>query len=527
MKQLLRVRPLCLLVLIFSLQALAQSIRSSSEADQGLTLKTLALAPLVDNVSGIYSKPLDETLKETVLSTHRWEIVDTTKTDKSVQSTPEQFENSPAAVKDAFKKSDADGLISGRISRGPKGVSIKITLYAGAEGLPVGSEDLNNYSGFNINDLKVQLEALTKRLLAKLPYHAVVMSRKGQLVTLNIGTSSGVHPGMEATAIQLIKIHRHPKFNFIVSTDTLTLGKIQINKVDDYLSFGTITTERDAGVIVVGTKVSFGNFVQYPSSDVTAGTGSENDNSLAYGNKPKEWVPATPPTFGKVGILLGLGNYTISNSLTTGGVTGSAPIIPSIHLSGELWFNPNWSLNANISDYIASVSNGLANSTPSSLNASISKTALSGNYSFLMSDDFFGPKVSVGLGYALISTFIDNSNPTAFESTAYSGTFLRVGGSFPFSSEGIQYPFRLGGHLDYFLNASVTEAPTTSGSSSSQVSTFAVTGEKLLTERINLHGEIMFDSLISNFSGTGSRTVPSSSGSQTLTTFGFGVEYLF
>jgi hypothetical protein len=530
MKDHLVVRSLCSLVLIFSLQTFGQSIKYTSDVDQGLVLKTLAVAPLVDNVSGIYAKPLDETLKNSVSANHQWEVKEL---DASIKSTPEELESNSNAVKAALKKSSADGLVSGRISKGPNGVSMKVTLYAGAEGLPVGFEVLENYSGFNVNDLKMQLQSVMKHLLAKLPYHAHILSRKGQLVTLNIGSSSGIRPGMEATAIQIIKLRRHPKFGFIISTDTLTLGKVQINKVDEYLSFGTVTTERDVNAVSIGTKVNFGNFVDYPNTNVTSDgkivgdLNAHGDNSLAFGDKPKEWAPQPPPSFGKVGIMLGLGNYSISNSLNSGGITGTASVVPSIHLNGELWLNPNWSLNVTISDYVTSVSNGLAGSTPSILNASTSREALSANYSFLMTDDFFGPKISAGLGYSIMSTYIDNSSPTAYESTSYSGLFLRLGGSLPIVGAENARPFCVGGHLDYFIHPGVTEAPTTSGSSSSQVTSFAVSGEKMMSDRINLRGEIMFDSMISNFSGTGSRTVPSSSGSQTFTTFALGAGYLF
>ncbi len=523
--------PLILSLMSFPILTFGQSVKYVSDLDQSLNIKTVLLAPLVDNISGIYATPLNEALKNSIEASHQWE---TKPLDKSALMSPEEFEASPSAVKSAAKKSTADALIAGRISRGPNGVTIKLTLFSCVDGLPIGSETLNNYPGFEIADLKIQTSNLMKLLRGKLPYHGLVMSRKGQLVTLNIGAGAGIRPGFEATVIQVFKINRHPKFGFIVSTDNLTLGKIQINKVDEYLSFGTITSERETNVIASGSKVSFGNTVQYPNSNVMSdgklitNLNDRADNQLAFGDKPREWLPETPPTFGKIGLMAGLGTYTISNGLTTGAVSGNSLATPSIHLNGELWMSPRWALGVTLRDYLFSIANGLSSSTPSTLSASFAETAIHVNYNFLLTDDFFGPKFQTGIGYSTMSTYIDNSAPTAFESTTYSGLFIHLGGAMPLGTGEEKFPFIIGGHLNYFLSPRQAEAPTNSGNAgNTQVNSFAITCEKRYSERVTLRGELMFDSMSTSFSGTGSRAIPSSSSSQSFTTFAGGVDFLF
>ncbi len=509
---------------VWTFSTYGQAVKYVSDVDQNLNFKTLVCAPLADNVSGIYANPLNDVLKSSLEFSHQWE---TTPLDKSITSSPEEFEASADSVKAAVKKSGGDALVSGRVSKGPNGVTIKLTLYSGSDGLPVGSETLSNYSGFEISDLKTQTQNLVKLLRAKLPFHGKVISRKGQLVTMNIGASSGLRPGVEAAIVQVIKVHRHPKFGFIISTDNLVLGKVQINKVDDYLSFGTITSEREANVIVAGAKVSLGNSVQYPDSNVMSDgklitdLADRPDHQLAFGDHPKEWVPETPPSFGKFGLMFGLGTYSISNGLSTGAVTGSSSAVPSLHLNGELWFSPNWAMDLHIRDYVGSVSNG----TGGNLNFSVQQAALDGTYSFLMNDDFYGPKLQTGVGYSTTQTNIDAS--TAFESTGYSGLYIRLAGSLPVTSAE-KFPFIMGGRLDYFFAPNQSESPGNSGSGGGvQVNSFSIFGDKRMSERMNLHGEVMLDSMSASFSGAGSRAIQSSSSSQSFMTFAFGVDFLF
>jgi len=529
---------IAILLLVFSTSTYGQSKKFVSDVDQSLTLNTLNLLPLVDNVGGIYAKPGTTTVLETLESLHRWQVAPVP---LELAQRPEYFEAAPGNVQALLRKLNSQGLLAGRIVKGPKGLNLAVTLYVGLEGFPLGSETLSDYDAFEIGDVQNQLKILTQKLMQKMPYHTTILSRKGRLLTVGLGRSSGVRAGTEMTVMQIVNVTRHPKFRFILATENLTLGKIRIEKVEEELSFASLLSERTAGAVVPGTKVSWDQFVQYPAIATTSDGKLITDPALTKGLAfnsggeastagAKEWVTSSPPAFGKAGLSFGLGSASISNGLSSGGVSGSSSIVPSVHANGEMWLTPNWFLNAKLDTWIYSVNNGLSGSTPGTLNVSQTQTALSGGYNFLLDNDFNGAKIKVSGGYSVASTFVDGSAPTAFESTRFSGLNFGLGFEFPLapSMSGGGAPVVLGGRLIYFLTPSVAESPTTSGAgSSAQMASFAGYGSKRISERMNLIGEFAFDSWNANFTGQGTRATSASSSSQSMITLSFGAEYLF
>jgi hypothetical protein len=519
-----------LLVLILSSQTFGQSIKFVSDTDEDLTVKNVVVFPLVDNVKKIYAQPLTEALKKNLVEDKQWNIVEPP---KNLTFTPEEFGEKPETVKTVLKKTSSDGLIAGRISKGPSGISIRLTLYAGKDGLPVGVETLNDFPGFETTELVAQIQPMAMKLKSKLPYRCTILSRKGQMVTMNIGASSGVKPGTEMTAIQVMKVTRHPKYNFVVNTDAVILGKVQVDKADEYISFGTILSEREPNVLGAGTKAIVDSFVEYPTANVTADgriigdLAQHPDSPMTLGDQPTEWVPQSPPTFGKVGILLGLGSYSMNASLSTGSVGATGPVTPSIHINGEMWFDPHWYAGLSLRSFIFAARNELAGSSPGTLNVQTTQTSLVGGYNFLMSEDFFGPKIRLSSGYSMMSSFVDNSTPTAFTSMTYSGLMFGVSGSFPVQLASKRHPLYLGGKLDLFLNPALSETPVSSGSSNNQITSFAAFADYQFSERMIAKGVLSFDLFSSTFGGGGSRVPTASSASHSITTFAAGLEYMF
>jgi hypothetical protein len=198
---------------------------------------------------------------------------------------------------------------------------------------------------------------------------------------------------------------------------------------------------------------------------------------------------------------------------------------PSIHFNGELWLTTNWFMSAGLSQYILSVPNPYANSSPSPLSISAAKTSLQLGYNFLLQEDFFGPKFQTFFGLSQFSSTIDTSLPTAFTSMNFSGIALGIGGSLPVAEE---VPLTMGARLTYFLNPTVGESPVKSGeSASASMTNFSVYGSYRYTEHMNLKAELVYDLFSASFSGQGSRSDIATSASHSLTTLAAGVEYLF
>lgn len=512
-------------------QTMAQKTTFISAVDRDLTIKSITALPVFDNLSGIYAKPLSAHLNSLLENDRQWKLITTTADEKI---TPENLEDDANQVKALLRKSASDAIITTRIAKGPKGISIKMNLFAGQEGLLLAQSTLADFSGFELADLKTQLTEVYTNLKHKLPYDGTILSRKGLLVTIDIGANQGLRDDQQLNVIQIGKIGRHPKFKFLVSSEKEILGKIHLTKVEENLSFGTIESERDEGVVVPGQKLLVINYVNYPvipatkDGKVIADLNQRQDSSVAFGQQAHEWVPEVTPTYGKVGVLFGLGLYQISNNLSLGGgVSATNTLTPSIRLNGEMWITPNWFGEFILREYIFSVNNPYSGSSPNKLNVSTNQYSLLAGYNFLVADQFFGPKLQLLAGYSKMSSVIDQSTPVAFTNASYGGLELGVGGSFPLALES-KLPVSIGARLElFFLNPTLEETPVTSGSATNTVTSFNAFCEYRYSQRMNVKGMVLYDSFSSSLTGSGSRTESASSISHTMTTFAGGIEFLF
>jgi hypothetical protein len=514
----------------FASQTYGQKTILKNSVDDSLNIKNITVAPLVDNVSQIYGKPLTLQLRSIVEADRQW---NSRTFPDAIQTSPEDFEDKPDAVKAALAKANADALLSGRLTKGPKGISIKLNLFLAKDGLVVSQENLQDYERFEIADLRVQLENLYRQMKSRLPYAGTILSRKGNMVTLNLGTLQGVQEGKELSVIQILKVNRHPRFKFVVSTEKEIIGRIHVDKADESLSFGSLVLERSEGVVQPGMKIEPIDFITYPlaprdqDGKQLSNLAARPDSQVALGERPTEWVPKESPSLGKIGLMLGLGSYSVNNTLNSvGAVNAGQTPTPSIHLDGELWLTTNWFASIGIKQYLLSLSNQYQGSSPGRVSVSSMQTTLQAGYNFLLSDDFFGPKFQVLGGYSKLASTVDTSSPPAYTSLSFSGMALGIAGSVPVSEE---MPLTVGAKLMYYLSAAVDESPVTSGASSSaKITSFSAFGNYRWTEHMSFRGELMYDLFSASFSGTGTRGANSaSSASHTLTTFAGGIEYLF
>lgn len=509
----------------------AQSSTYVSSVDSELTISSWTLYPLVDNLDGIYARPLQAHLQNLMEGDRQFRLLQPT---AGFKNAPEEFEEKSALARDFMKKSKVDAFIAGRIAKGPQGISIRLALISGAQGLPLGIETRSEIKSFDTEELKRELAITYAQLKKKMPYQGVIMSRRGTTVTLNVGRGS-VREGQEVDAIQITKIQRHPRFGFIVSAEKEIMGKIRITKVDEALAFGSITSERTDGLLKPGFKIALDQFVQYAEpartkdGQILNGLNDRSDAEVAFGNDPKEWAPLSPPTFGKVALMVGLGKYSLSNNLSAGGsVSAEDGLTPSFHVEGEMWLSTNWFLGLELHQYVARMDNGLSGSSPSKLQIQTLETELVGGYNVLMSEEFWGPKLQLMFGINQMDSKIEDSTPTAFTSMKYGGMAFGVAGVIPVGQEG-HSPYTLGGKFMYYWNPKLSESPGTSGSgSSNNISTFSISGEYQWTARTAFRGEFSLHQYNTTFSGTGDRSSGSAtSASHAITTLAGGIVFLF
>ncbi len=519
-------------------QTLEQTSQYISQVDQDITINKIAILPVTDNLDGIYARPLELELITQVKKNHKWDFVEAT-----FGESPSllDLEENPKEVEKLTAKIDTDALIAARLSKGPSGISIRLDLFLKSDNKLFAQEILKDYPRFEINDLKEQLSTMYLKLMAKIPYNGQILSRQQNRVTINIGKSDGISKDQILSVIQVIKVTRHPKYNFLINTEKEILGKIKVLKVDENLSFAVIITEKEKGAIKKAAKISGIDFVNYSVPDELSGSQQKNDSlkdrsdaNVAFGKAPSEWVPIQPPMFGQVGLKLGFGTFGENLNLTNtnsgqsvGGLDGKAPFYPSLDLYGELWLNPTWQLRAEILQGVLSTDNPRAGSSPGTLNDSLSYYSLVVGYNFLLRNDFFGPKLRLDLGLMSYRMFVDTSHPEAFSTTNYSGVLVGVTGTLPIDTRG---DITVGATFNLVLMPKLQEQPEASGSGpTNNINSFSIFGEKKLRENIKLVTSIDFLLVSTSFSGPGERAGGeyATSSSQRLSSINLGVSYLF
>lgn len=523
------------ILLLFLLQlnvpiAKAQNVQNASgyttDLDNAMTIKKIALLPVTDNVDGIYSRPVEERLKNDIEKNHQYVYVDP----KFVGSlvTPAELDENPDKVKKISANIDSDVVICVRVTKSASGVSLHLSLYLKNDGKLVAQQILNEQPTFETTQVQAKVSNLLIKLLRQIPYDGMVLSRTENDVTMNIGKKNGIKQDQIVTPILLIKLNRHPKFNFIISSEKEVLGKIKITKVEDTLSFGQILTEKGIGTIKKGTKISGIDFVSYKgkSEEDAPESLSEKSKKITFGDNPQEWRPTKPPTFGKLGLSLGLGSYQYQTQLiTAGSVSANSSIYPSIKMLAELWITPNLIFDFNLIQGILYSGNPLSGSSPSQLSISYTYYDFLIGYNFLLQNEFFGPSIQLLLGFSNFNTFVDASNPLSLTSTKYGGFLLELRGIVPVTDDRV---WKIGAGLDIYLSTALNETPETSAANSTNtMNKYFIFGTYELNTHMSIKGELDFNFFSSSFSGTGTRADPALSSSQRATTLFGGLEYMF
>lgn len=510
----------------FTFHIHGQGVTYRSSVESQLEITRLTVLPSTDNVGNIYASVIEKHLVDLVQNDHRWNYEPL----NFAGPTPllDDLEQNPDFLLKMTQSSQADSAVGLQMTKGPKGISLKLSLFQLSNGYLLAQVQLRNHKRFDLPDIKNQTTQLFAKLIHKIPYQGRVISRQANRLTINLGKKDGIQPQTDLNVIQITRVDRHPRFNFIVGAQKEILGKIKILKVEDTLSFASIIYERERGVIRKGHKIDGLKNIKYTVPDSLSeksltDTESSLKNEIVFGKDAKEWLPTKKPTFGQVGVKLGLGTYNGKVDLASESLQASDSIVPQVGISGEVWINPNWLVRFQWEQSIASTENPRTGSSPESLSHSLSAYSLIAGYSFLLEQEFFGPKIELGVGFSGYSDSVDTSNPTAFTTMKYSGLTLALRGQMPINEK-----WSGGLSINYVLGPSLSESPETSGTDSSPgVTDFKIFASYKLKTRLRIVGDLNFRLLKASFTGTGTRGEAVSSASQTMTTLSGGIAYLF
>ncbi|MCB9025629.1 MAG: hypothetical protein H6625_04885 [Bdellovibrionaceae bacterium] len=512
------------LILHAQVMTSGQTVYHSSEDDL-ITIRKISVLPIIDNVGGIYGRPLEKFLIEEIKKDHHWDLAELNLIGPLVS--PEELEADPNKVSQISSGTDAEGLVSARLTKGPSGVSIKLNLFSTKDSKLLAFSEIKNINRFEIAELQTKLKEMFIEVVKRLPYEGLILSRQNQRVTINLGKNDGIEEGRVLSVVQIVKLNRHPKFNFLINAEKEVLGKVKLLKVDETLSFGNVILEKEKGVIQKNSKISGLDFVKYGATDSLADNTSTQDQLenrpdalLTFGKGATAWLPKRPPTFGM--IYAGLGNslysYTVQQST---GLSTDSLFNPFVSLGGELWISPTWTMHLGIRQGILSIDNPKSGSSPSDLSASMSTYEFLVGYKFRLSPTVWGPQVEVLGGMSNYDLKVDDTSPRTLTSTKYSGLKFGLRGSYPIDQK---EDWSLGADLSFFFNPSLNEAPVESGSGAdSSINKFGLFIFRKIDLNIRAQAGLDFELFKTSYS-SGSTTTSSS---QKYTTLNFSLGYMF
>ncbi|MGE0762773.1 MAG: hypothetical protein AB7N80_05800 [Bdellovibrionales bacterium] len=501
-----------------------------SEVDELLTIATISVLPFSDNVQGIYARPLENHFNETLGKMHRWNLTPVNSVGPVLS--PEELAEDLDRAKQMAGGISADAFFAARISKGPNGIAIVLSLFLTRDAKLLATATLKDGKRFDLNDLKGELDGLLNKVLAQIPYQGRIMSRDNQRVTINIGKKDGIQPSQVVSVIQLIGLTRHPKFNFLISSEKEIIGRVKILKVDDTLSFGTVVSEKEKGAVRKNAKISGLDFVNYPDTDSlddpsgSKGLNERPDSKVSFGDNPTVWVPRKAPTFGQVGARLGNTLYNASMDVTgVGSLSSSTSLAPSVLLDGELWVTSTLSVHAGFKQGIIPIDNPRAGASPNKLNQSLTQYEFLVGYNYRFGANLWGPSVEALVGYFNYRLYVDTSAPQAYTTMNYTGIKAGVRGQFPITPDNV---WSAGAEMFIIFKGRLGETPVTSGDESDNtINMFGVFGLRKITENLKGVMKLDFEQYSTNFSGAGTRTEPATSSSQRHTTLSAGVAYMF
>ncbi len=494
-----------------------------SAEDSHLTLKTLTVAPAYDNVGGIYQTTAENELIELISKDQFWAFskfewpVNIKKIEKRIDTVVEQ----PQTVLNILSASKANGLIVTIITKSAQGMNIHLSLYTEDKGLQLIELSHQDPTTFEIAKFKDIIKELYTQLKNKLPYKAFITSRRGNQITINAGANANLKTGDKLSVAQIIKINRHPKLKFMTGVEKEITGQIVLTKVEEFSSFGEIVFEKEGGVIEKNSKLLPPDFVQYQITEkLPEISGASSEKSA-----PEEWKPQATPQFGKLTILGGFSDYKLSSILSSSAAVNSGnSFAPTFLLGAELWVTSEYFARISLKQLFFKGNNALVGSTPDSLNFSVNNMDLLFGYKYSLNGNFWGPSFTGALGYLSESTKLTDTTPTAFSSFESSGLQIQVGGYFPVTEKS---DIGIGLDAKFLLTQRLSESPLDSGSSSPSQNQFDIYGNYMYTSNINLKAEIIFSSINAGFNGAGNRTDPARSIDEKITSYLFGIEYLF
>lgn len=407
---------------------------SNTDLDRRYSLETVGFLKSTDNVDGLFVEYVASAYKNYFSNQSRFVLQDISRVDTVLDKSKTPYAkliHDREILVQVARSARSESMIRTHIQK--EGKQYRFTLewlhapeidILATESFVLQEQALGSEEAGGLGDVPAALEKGMEALIKKLPFLGNVTGRDNDSVTINLGASSGVKPGDIISVSTLDEVKKHPLLKTIVEWRLNPVGRLQVEVVDERISFCKVIEEEPNRKIARYQKIV--QLFHAPEKPIVV---EATEVPLQTKEEPR-------PRLGWVSGGVGLGSF--SRQYTASGLTPSSFTGSGFHLGPkaevELWLTNNWFFETGF-DYgfwsYSQKDDSGAETAAGEVSARFSKFRVDAGYSFFKMGNLEGPKGWIRAGFQSANyTFPD----TASEGTApisFGALFFGLGGELP------------------------------------------------------------------------------------------------
>lgn len=432
-----------LVVGLAALGVMPRLAHATAELDRRYAMETIGMLRSWDNVDGLFADYVSAAYREYFAHQSRFRYQDLSKADAALSSSKIPYAKTiedKEILGQLARSMRTQSLIRTKIFKEGPSYRFSIEWLHSPEMDVLASETFHLQDGGAANgnhgegsasldfsglgDIKGSIKSALDRLFAKVPFLGQVTGRDNNQVTLNLGTSSGIHKGDTLALGTIDEVKKHPLLKQIVEWRLTPTGKVEVDSVDDALAFGHVVEEEDGRQINRFQKVT--RIFPKPENDAPTAV-VEKENS-----KPSL---EDTPTLGFVMASLWTGGYSRQYSSQSAAVSYSGGgFLYGARASGELWLNRDFfaDLQMGYGAFSFSQTDSTGTATPAgSVGGNATTLTFDMGYTYYLTGEFLGPRAWIKGGYKSDSYSLPVSATEFTSPMSIKSVFLGLGGDMP------------------------------------------------------------------------------------------------
>ena len=302
---------------------------ASPEYDRVYQLDSVAWLKSSDNVDDIFSEFLDQEYAKYFESHPRFQVKKISSLNSLLTQSDVSYQtliDSPEVLKKAAQKFKVESLIRTRVYKESQTYRFVMEWVFAPKNTILSKQefrfvDPGKEEGLKASELPLAVQGALDQLISKLPFLGKVTGVDGEIVTVNMGRAQNIQPRqiLEIHTLDGVKIH--PKLKTIEEWKWVPVGRVQIEQVEDSLSFAKVIQLEPGKSIIRLQKV---RVVLPAPPELKKAEAAKEEEDL--------------PRLGWVASNLSLGFYSRDVGTNTGGRGGSG-ISEMIDVDSLLWLN--------------------------------------------------------------------------------------------------------------------------------------------------------------------------------------------